>query len=79
MTYDTTGYRERWTVPCTDPFGQDRQLVIAPTDDHTALLVAMPADTIRLNAEQAMEMAADLLKAVLRILPADQETETTTS
>jgi hypothetical protein len=70
MTYDTGGYRERWTVPCTDLFGQNRRAVIAPTGDRSALLMALPADTVRLTVGQAEEMARDLLDAARRT-PAD--------
>lgn len=76
MTFDTGGYRTRWTVPCTDLIGQDRRVVISPASDKSALLVALPSDTVRLTDEQAMEMAADLLKAVRDILPNIEETET---
>lgn len=69
MSFDTGGYRQRWTVPCCDLMGQDRRVLIAPTDDRCALLLAIPADTVRLTDEQAMEMAADLLNALLRTLP----------
>lgn len=63
MSYDTGGYVRRWTVPCTDLFGEVRQAVIAPTRDRDGLLVALPANTVRMTAEQAQEMARDLLDA----------------
>ncbi|HEX5119574.1 MAG TPA: hypothetical protein VFW65_30665 [Pseudonocardiaceae bacterium] len=66
MTYDTGGYCERWTLLCTDLFGEVRRAVIAPTRDRYGLLVAMPADTIRMTARQAEEMARDLLDAASR-------------
>ena len=66
MTYDTGGYRERWTVPCTDLFGQPRRAVIAAARDRSALLVAMPASTVRLTIRQAEEMARDLMGAARR-------------
>jgi hypothetical protein len=75
VAHDTNGYRDRWTVPCTDLTGQNRRAVITLTSDRTALLVAMPSDTVRMTAEQAMEMAADLLKAALPTLPDPEETE----
>lgn len=77
MSFDTGGYRTRWTVPCTDLTGHERRVVISPASDGSVLVVALPSDTVRLTDEQAMEMAADLLKAVRETLPDNEEAETT--
>ena len=63
MSYDTGGYIERWTVPCTDLFGEVRRAMIAQTRDRNGLLVALPATTVRMTTGQAQEMAKDLLDA----------------
>jgi hypothetical protein len=76
MSFNTGGYRTRWTVPCTDLIGQQRRVVISPASDRSTLLVALPSDTVRLTDEQALEMAADLVKAVREILPDNEEAET---
>jgi hypothetical protein len=75
MSFDTGGYRKRWVVPCTDLIGQDRQTVITPARDRSALVVALPSNTIQLTDEQAMEMVLDLLRAVQEILPENNEAE----
>ncbi|HEX5118824.1 MAG TPA: hypothetical protein VFW65_26875 [Pseudonocardiaceae bacterium] len=75
MSLDTGGYRTRWTVPCTDLIGHQRRVVISPASVGSTLLVALPSDTVRLTDEQALEMAADLVKAVREILPNNEEVE----
>jgi hypothetical protein len=77
MSLDTGGYRTRWTVPCTDLIGHQRRVVISPSSDGSTLLVALPSDTVRLTDEQALEMSADLVKAVRETLPNNKEAETT--
>ncbi|HEX5115159.1 MAG TPA: hypothetical protein VFW65_08170 [Pseudonocardiaceae bacterium] len=77
MSFDTGGYRTRWTVPCADLIGHERRVVISPASDGSALLIALPSDTVRVTEEQALEMAADLVKAVHEILPDNEEAERT--
>ncbi|HEY1571688.1 MAG TPA: hypothetical protein VGG05_10115 [Pseudonocardiaceae bacterium] len=76
MSFDTGGYRTRWTVPCTDLIGHQWRVVISPASTGSTLLVALPSDTVRLTDQQAMEMAADLVNAVRETLPAHEEAET---
>lgn len=33
MTIDNSGYRQRWTTPCTALFGQRRRVLVALTED----------------------------------------------
>lgn len=60
MSHDTSGYRERWTVPCADLFGQPKRVVLALTDDRRTVLLITPADTVRLTTDSARELAQDL-------------------
>lgn len=75
MSFDTGGYRPRWTVPCTDLFGQAGRAVIALADDRPALLVALPADAVRMTLRQADELARDLADAARQTRAAGEETE----
>lgn len=75
MTYDTGGYRERWTVACADLSGQPRRAVIASIRDRSALLMAMPASTVCLTTQQAEEMARDLVGAARRNRAEGEEME----
>ncbi|HEX5117894.1 MAG TPA: hypothetical protein VFW65_22150 [Pseudonocardiaceae bacterium] len=60
MSHDTCGYRERWTVPCADLFGQPKRVVLALADDRRTVLLITPADTVRLTTDSARELAQDL-------------------
>jgi hypothetical protein len=75
MSFDAGGYRKRWKVPCTDLIGQARQVLITPARDRSALMLAMPSDTVRLTDEQTLVFARDLLRAVKEILPDGEEME----
>jgi hypothetical protein len=63
MSYDTGGYRERWCVPCTDLLGQPQRLIVTFSPDHRSLLLITPVDAVRMNTEQANDLAADLHQA----------------
>lgn len=60
MSHDTSGYRERWIVPCADLFGQPKRVVLALTHDRRTVLLITPADTVRLTTDSAHELAQDL-------------------
>ena len=60
MSHDTSGYRERWLVPCADLLGQPKRVVLTLTDDRRTVLLITPADTVRLTTDNACELAQDL-------------------
>lgn len=60
MSHDTSGYRERWIVPCANLFGESRRIVLALADDRRTVLLITPADTVRLTTDSAHELAQDL-------------------
>jgi hypothetical protein len=67
MSYDTNGYRQRWTVPCTDLLGHQKRVVVAVSPDHDSLLLITPIDTVRVSAEQAGELAQDIHDAAQQL------------
>lgn len=68
-TIDNTGYRQRWTTPCADLFGQRRRVLVALTEDRRSLLLVLPSDTVRLNEDAAHQLAEDIRDAA-QSLPA---------
>jgi hypothetical protein len=63
MSIDNTGYRQRWTTPCADLFGQRRRVLVALTEDRRSLLLVLPSDTVRLNDDAPHQLAEDLREA----------------
>lgn len=60
MSFDPSGYRDRWVVQCTDLFGQQRRVILVPAADGRSILLITPTDTLRLSAASAHELAQDL-------------------
>lgn len=73
MSYDTGGYRKRWTVPCVDLMSQRKRVVVALSRDRQSLLLITPTDAVQVSVEQARELAKDIHEATQHIPPMSPE------
>lgn len=68
MSFDDSGYHDRWAVPCMDLFGEKRRVLVALSSTHRgSLQLIAPGNTILLDSEGADELANDLKEAAQRL------------